>query len=131
MTPYVKRPSVLTGVVIFALLALADLLSPWLFPAPPDAPAIADVLTVVFGVLGLVVLAAWLVTSARWAMWVGVVIRVIGALFGILGVTDPTVGTAFVVETVVYLVLTIVGIVLVVPTLRAGSRSEGGAAVGV
>jgi hypothetical protein len=80
-------------------------------------------------VLALVVLGVWLATGARWAMWVGVVIRVIGALFSVMAFTDPSVSTGFVVANVVYLVLTVVAIVLVVPTLRAPSRDQGGTAL--
>lgn len=109
----------MTGVVLFALFGLVDLLSPWIFPAPASAPPIADTITLVAGVLALVVLAVWLTTAARWAMWVGVVLRVIGGLFSIMAFTDPTVSSGFVLANVVYLALTVVAIVLVWPTLRA------------
>ncbi len=111
----------MAGVVLFALFGIVDVLSPWIFPAPASAPPIADTLTLIFGVLALVVLGVWLATGARWAMWVGVVIRVIGAVFAIMAFTDPTVSTGYVVTNVVYLVLTIVALVLVAPTLRARS----------
>ncbi|HEY2194833.1 MAG TPA: hypothetical protein VGH76_21405 [Actinomycetospora sp.] len=129
MTPLVRRPSVMTGVVLFALFGLVDLLSPWIFPAPDDAPAFANTLTLVFGVLALIVLGLWLATGARAAMWAGVVIRVIGGAFSILAFTDPTLSTGYVVANVVYLVLTVVAIVLVAPTLRARARDGGGAAL--
>jgi hypothetical protein len=118
MTALSRRPSVLTGAVLFALLALVDLLSPWIFPAPADAPAFANTLTAVFGVIGLVAIGIWFATASRAAMWVGVVVRVIGALFGVMAFTDPSVSTGFIVANVVYIVVTIVAIVLVVPTLR-------------
>jgi hypothetical protein len=119
MTALAKRPSVMTGAVLFALFGLVDLLSPWIFPAPADAPAFANVLTAAFGVIGLVAIGVWFATASRAAMWVGVVVRVIGALFGVLAFTDPAVSTGFIVANVVYIVLTVVAIVLVVPTLRA------------
>jgi cytochrome bd-type quinol oxidase subunit 1 len=119
MSPHLRRPGVATGVVLFALLAVVDVLSPWIYPAPPEAPAFADALTLAFGVAALLALAVWLATSIRAAMWVGVVIRVIGALFAAMAFTDPSVATSFLVISIVYLVATIVGIVLVVPTLRA------------
>ena len=118
MKTFSGRPPVLIGAVLFALFGLVDLLSPWIFPAPADAPAFANILTAAFGVVALVVLGIWLATTARAAMWVGVVIRVIGALFSILAFTDPSVSTGFVVANVVYIVLTVVAIVLVAPTLR-------------
>jgi hypothetical protein len=124
-----RRPSVMTGAVLFALFGLFDLLSPWIFPAPADAPAFANTLTAVFGVLALVVIGVWFATASRAAMWVGVVIRVIGALFSIMAFTDPTVSTGFVVANVVYIVVTIVAIVLVVPALRTRARDTGGAAL--
>ncbi len=37
----------MTGAVLFALFGLVDLLSPWIFPAPADAPAFANTLTAV------------------------------------------------------------------------------------
>jgi hypothetical protein len=129
MTSLTRRPSVLTGVVLFALFGVFDVLSPWIFPAPAGAPAIANTLTLVAGVLALVALGVWLATGARWAMWVGVVIRVIGGLFSIMACTDPSVSSGFVVANVVYLVLTIVAIALVVPTLRAPARDPGGTAL--
>jgi len=111
----------MTGAVLFALFGLVDLLSPWIFPAPADAPAFANTLTAVFGVIGLVAIGIWFATASRAAMWVGVVVRVIGGLFGLMAFTDPLVSTGFVVANVVYIVLTIVAIVLVVPTLRGRS----------
>ncbi len=118
MTSVARRPSVMTGAVLFALFGLFDLLSPWIFPAPASAPAIANVLTAVFGVLALIAIGVWFATASRAAMWVGVVIRVIGALFSVLAFTDPSVSTAFIVINIVYIVLTVVAIVLVAPTLR-------------
>ena len=118
MTSVARRPSVMTGAVLFALFGLFDLLSPWIFPAPADAPAIANVLTAVFGVLALIAIGVWFATASRAAMWVGVVIRVIGALFSVMAFTDPSVSTAFIVINIVYIVLTVVAIVLVAPTLR-------------
>lgn len=129
MTALTWRPSVLAGVVLFALFGIVDVLSPWIFPAPADAPPVADTLTLIAGVIALVVLGVWLATGARWAMWVGVVIRVIGGLFSIMAFTDPAASTGFVVANVVYLVLTVVAIALVAPTLRARTRDEGGAAL--
>ena len=108
----------MTGAVLFALFGLFDLLSPWIFPAPANAPAIANVLTAVFGVLALIAIGVWFATASRAAMWVGVVIRVIGALFSVLAFTDPSVSTGFIVINIVYIVLTVVAIVLVAPTLR-------------
>jgi hypothetical protein len=131
MTAPALRPSVMTGAVLFALFALFDIASPWIFPAPADAPPIADTLTLVAGVIALLAIGVWFATKARWAMWVSVVIRVIGAVFSVMAFTDPTVSTAFVVENVVYLVLTVVAIVLVLPALRSRVREGGGAAVGV
>jgi hypothetical protein len=119
MKTFSGRPPVLIGAVLFALFGLVDLLSPWIFPAPDDAPAFANTLTAVFGVIALVAIGIWFATASRAAMWVGVVIRVIGALFSIMAFTDPAVSTGFLAANVVYLVLTIVAIVLVVPTLRA------------
>ena len=119
MSPLLRRPPIAAGVVLFALFGLVDLLSPWIFPAPDDAPAFANTLTAVFGVIALVAIGIWFATASRAAMWVGVVIRVIGALFSIMAFTDPAVSTGFLAANVVYLVLTIVAIVLVVPTLRA------------
>jgi hypothetical protein len=121
----------MTGAVLFVLFALVDIASPWVFPAPADAPPIANTLTLVFGVIALVAIGVWFATAARWAMWVGVVVRVIGALFSILAFTDSSVSTGFVVANIVYLVLTVVAIVLVAPALRARVRDGGGAAVGV
>jgi hypothetical protein len=123
MKTLTQRPSVMTGVVLFALFGLVDLLSPWIFPAPADAPAFANTLTLIFGVAALVALGVWLATRARAAMWVGVVIRVIGGLFSIMAFTDPSLSSGYVMANVVYLVLTIVAIVLVWPTLRARTAS--------
>ncbi|HEY2221852.1 hypothetical protein [Actinomycetospora sp.] len=123
MNPLLRRPPVAAGVALFALFGLLDVLSPWVFPAPADAPDFANTLTLVFGVLALVALGVWLATSARAAMWVGVVIRVIGGAFTVLAFTDPTLSTGYVVANAVYLVLTIVAIVLVAPTLRAHAAS--------
>jgi hypothetical protein len=114
-----QRPSVMTGVVLFALFGVVDVLSPWIFPAPASAPPIADTITLVAGVIALVVLGIWLATASRAAMWVGVVIRVIGGLFSIMAFTDSTVSSGYVIANVVYLALTIVAIVLIAPTLRA------------
>ena len=120
MSPHLRRPGVATGIVLFALLAVLDVLSPWIYPAPADAPAFADALTIVLGVAALLALAVWIATSIRAAMWVGVVIRVIGGFFAAFAFTDPsTVSTSFLVISVFYLVATIVALVLVVPTLRA------------
>ncbi|MCD2192816.1 hypothetical protein LQ327_05365 [Actinomycetospora endophytica] len=119
MKTLAQRPSVMAGVVLFALFGIVDVLSPWIFPAPASAPPIANTLTLIAGVIALVVLAVWLATSSRVAMWIGVVIRVIGGVFSIMAFTDPTASTGFVVANVIYLALTIVAIVLVAPTLRA------------
>ena len=120
MSPHLRRPGVATGIVLFALLAVVDVLSPWIYPAPADAPAFADALTLAFGVAALLVLAVWIATSARAAMWVGLVIRVIGGFFAAFAFTSlSTVSTSFLMISAVYLVATVVGIVLVVPTLRA------------
>jgi hypothetical protein len=119
MSPLLRRPPIAGGVVLFVLFGIVDLLSPWIFPAPADAPAFANIVSVVFGVIALVALGVWLRTASRAAMWVGVVVRVIGAAFSVMAFTDPTVSSGFVIANVVYLVLTIVAIVLVAPTLRA------------
>jgi hypothetical protein len=129
MKTFSQRPSVMTGVVLFGLFGLVDLLSPWIFPAPASAPPIADTITLVAGIVALVALGIWLATAARAAMWVGVVIRVIGGAFSIMAFTDPTVSTGYVVANIVYLVLTVVAIVLVVPTLRARTGAPQDAAV--
>jgi hypothetical protein len=129
MKTFSGRPSVMTGAVLFALFGLVDLLSPWIFPAPADAPAFANTLTAVFGVIGLVAIGIWFATASRASMWVGVVIRVIGGLFGFMAFTDPSVSTGFIVANIVYIVLTIVAIVLVVPTLRSRAHDTGGAAL--
>ena len=120
----------MTGAVLFALFAIFDIASPWIFPAPASAPPIANTITLIAGVLALVAVGAWFATGARWAMWVGVVIRVIGGVFSIMAFMDPTVSTGFVVANIVYLVLTVVAIVLVAPTLRGRARAEGAALSG-
>lgn len=119
MSPHLRRPGVAAGIVLFALLAVLDILSPWIFPAPPGAPEFANTLSVIFGVVVLVALGVWAATSVRAAMWVAVVIRVIGGLFSILAFTDATITTGLMVANVLYLVATVVALVLVVPTLRA------------
>ena len=78
MSPHLRRPGVAAGVVLVALLAVLDILSPWVFPPPPGAPEFANTLSVIFGVVVLVALGVWVATSIRAAMWVVVVIRVIG-----------------------------------------------------
>ena len=119
MSPHLRRPGVAVGVALSGLLALLDILSPWVFPPPPGAPEFANTLSVLLGVVVLVALGVWVATSNRAAMWVVVVIRVIGGLFSILAFTDSTITTGLMVATAFYLVATIVALVLVAPTLRS------------
>jgi hypothetical protein len=128
MPPALRRPTVAVGVVLVAVLALLDVASPWVFPAPPSAPAFADALTLALGLIALAGLGTWLATAARAAMAVVVVVRVIGGLFSVMAFLDPTLSAGFVAANGVYLAVTVLALVLVAPTLRRTAARSSGAA---
>lgn len=108
------------GVVVLALLGLVDVVSPWLLPAPPEAPPFVDAVSVVLGVLTLVPLALWWARGSRVALWVAVVIRAISALLAIpawLGGVSGGLAVAF----AVLFAITVVGIAMVAPALSGRS----------
>ncbi|WP_051085797.1 hypothetical protein [Actinomycetospora chiangmaiensis] len=110
------------GVVVLAVLGLLDVLSPWLTPAPPQAPPFVDALSIVLGVLTWLFLAVWGFRRSRGALWGAVVVRVLSALQVVPAFLDGVSG-GILVTGVVLLVATLIGIVLVAPALgrsRAG-----------
>jgi hypothetical protein len=115
------------GVVVLALLGLADALSFWLFPAPPDAPPGTDVVGLVLGVLTVVLLAVWWARRTRGLLIGAVVLRAISALLAVPALIFGVEGALWV-ALAVLIVITVVGIVLVAPALgrsRAGRAAAG------
>lgn len=108
-----RTRQVTVGAVILALLGLLDALSPWVFPAPADAPPFVDAVSVVLGIGTLVALAVWLARPGRAAMWVAVVLRAISALLAVPAFIGGAIPLGLGIALVVLIVLTIVGIVLV------------------
>ena len=117
-----RSPALVTGLVLVALLAVLDVLSPVLF-TPGDVPAAANILSVVLGVVTLIGLALYLAPGTREragrpGMWVAVVARVLSALSAVpafIGPDQPP--AALLVVIAVFIVLTIVAVVLVRPAL--------------
>ncbi|GAA4843825.1 hypothetical protein GCM10023201_38450 [Actinomycetospora corticicola] len=110
------------GVVVLAVLGLVDAVSPWLLPAPPDAPPFVDAVSLVLGVLTLVLLAVWWARRSRAALWAAVVIRAVSALLAVPAWLSGVGGGLALVLAVAF-VVTVIGIVLVAPALgrsRAG-----------
>ena len=125
------RSSLLVGVVLLAVLGLLDCFSPLLFGGPEGAPAAANTISVVLGVVTLVALVVWAVPSQRASaggragMWIAVVVRALSALLGLLGLTDSGTPVGLKITIVVFFVLTVVGIVLVRPALgRRGAADS-------
>lgn len=109
------------GAVLLAVLGLLDALSPWLMPAPPEAPSFADPMSVAFGLATLIALGVWAARASRVALWVAVVLRAISALFAVPAFIDG-VSAGVQVVLVVVVVATIAGIVLVRPALARAPR---------
>ena len=113
--------SVKTGLVLIAVLAVLDLLSPLI--SDGQAPVAADVFSVVLGVLTLVGLALYLAPgtrerAGRGGMWTAVVARSLSALLGIGAFIGPDYPPAWLLVLIaLFLVLTVVAVVLVRPTL--------------
>jgi uncharacterized membrane protein HdeD (DUF308 family) len=121
-----RSPALITGIVLVALLAVLDLLSPVL--SDGNAPAAANVLSLVFGVATLVGLALHLAPgtrerAGRTGMWIAVVTRVLSALAGIPAFFGPDYPPAWLLVLIaVFFVITIVAVVLVRPALGRRTR---------
>ena len=109
-------PRVRTGVVVLAVLGVLDLVSPLIF-AVPDAPAAADAVSVVLGLVTLVALGFWARRPGRGPLWVTVVGRVLSALPGLLGLAEDGMPMGLKVAIAVFTVVTVIAVVLVRPGL--------------
>ncbi|NMO92287.1 hypothetical protein [Actinomycetospora sp. TBRC 11914] len=117
-----RSPALVTGLVLFTLLSVLDVLSPLVF-SDVGAPPAANVLSVVLGVVTLIGLALHLTPgtrdrAGRTGMWIAVVARVLSALSTVPAFLGPDHAPTWVLVTgAVFIVLTIVGVVLVRPAL--------------
>jgi uncharacterized membrane protein HdeD (DUF308 family) len=129
-----RSTSVKTGLVLVAVLAVLDLLSPLI--SDGQAPVAADIFSVVLGVLTLVGVALYLAPgtrerAGRGGMWVAVVARSLSALLGIGAFIGPDYPPAWLLVLIaVFLVLTVVAVVLVRPTLARRRPGTADAAPG-
>lgn len=117
-----RSPALVSGIAVFGLLAVLDVLSPVVF-ADVGAPAVANVLSLVLGVVTLIGLGLYLAPAThdragRTGMWIAVVARVLSALTALPAFFGPDQAPTWVLVTAaVFILLTIVGVVLVRPAL--------------